>query len=351
MTRFSYHPTIEPLEVRTLLATCHVTRLGDFGAGGGFQGDLRYCINKVNAEPGPDTIDLTVQGAIKLTAALPDLSSDVSIQGPGADLLTVRRDTGGYYRIFTIPAGATVQITGITISNGLQILGAGGIGGGIWNDGSLTLQAAVVSGNTAADGNGGGALGGGIYNTGDLTLIASRIERNVALSNPDLFRGGAVGGGIYNVRGTVTAIGSTISHNRAHIDFTAHEDGDAVGGGIANYLGTVSLDRSTLSSNRASGGWNSAFGGGAWNYGGTLTITSSTLTGNRVRAPLGGDGGGILSDQVGASVVIRHSTITDNIAAEIWGEPYYGAGMKWSGGMDVKTASSRAIPARCYQER
>ncbi len=47
---------LEPLEHRQLLSTCHVTRLTDQGVGKGFRGDLRYCINKVNAEPGPDEL-------------------------------------------------------------------------------------------------------------------------------------------------------------------------------------------------------------------------------------------------------------------------------------------------------
>ncbi len=72
---------LEPLEERRLLSTCHVTRLTDQGIGKGFRGDLRYCINKVNAEPGPDAIDFTVTGTINLAWALPSLASDISIQG------------------------------------------------------------------------------------------------------------------------------------------------------------------------------------------------------------------------------------------------------------------------------
>jgi hypothetical protein len=60
MKRFSQQLTLEILEDRRLLATCHVVRLGDFRAGadlggGHSRGDLRYCINKANDLPGPDT--------------------------------------------------------------------------------------------------------------------------------------------------------------------------------------------------------------------------------------------------------------------------------------------------------
>ena len=60
---------LESLEDRTLMSTCHVTRRSDFGAGRDFRGDLRYCINKVNAEPGADVIDFGVTGTINLNSA------------------------------------------------------------------------------------------------------------------------------------------------------------------------------------------------------------------------------------------------------------------------------------------
>src|SRR5262245_59894977 len=84
---------IEPFETRTLLSTCVVNNLGDTGLGrvpllpqwGSASGDLRFCINRVNNLPGPDTIQLDVIGIINLNSALPDLSSDIDIEGPGGE--------------------------------------------------------------------------------------------------------------------------------------------------------------------------------------------------------------------------------------------------------------------------
>jgi CSLREA domain-containing protein len=68
---------------------------------------------------GDDTIDLAgISGTINLTGPLPDITSNIVFNGPGADNLTVRRHTGGDYRIFTVNTGATVTISGLTISNG-----------------------------------------------------------------------------------------------------------------------------------------------------------------------------------------------------------------------------------------
>src|SRR5262249_36397360 len=116
---------LEALEDRTLLATCHVTRLLDTGVGQGLRGDLRYCITYANNNPGPDAIDFKVTGTIPLNSALPDLGTDIDIQGAGANLLTVLRTTGGFSRIFTVTAGATALISGLTIANGYNLNGGG----------------------------------------------------------------------------------------------------------------------------------------------------------------------------------------------------------------------------------
>src|SRR5262245_25682197 len=92
-----FRPRLEVLETRTLLSTYTVDHLVDDGNGTGFSGDLRYCMT--NALDG-DTINFAVTGTINLTGALPNITRNITIAGPGADQLTVRRDTGGNYRIF-----------------------------------------------------------------------------------------------------------------------------------------------------------------------------------------------------------------------------------------------------------
>jgi hypothetical protein len=148
--------------------------------GSGFNGSLRYAIT--NAANG-DTITFGtgVTGTINLTGALPDLTHSVSIQGPGANSLTVRRNIGGNYRILTVAAGATVSISGLTISNGYP---TGGVdGGGILNSGMLTVSTCTITGNTVD------SSGGGIANYGTLLVSSSTITANN-------------GGGIFNRYGS-----------------------------------------------------------------------------------------------------------------------------------------------------
>ena len=81
-------PVLEIMEARTLLASLFsVNALTDTGAGSGTSGDLRYCITQADLTGG--TINFRVGGTIQLQSALPDLSKNVTIAGPGAAKLTI----------------------------------------------------------------------------------------------------------------------------------------------------------------------------------------------------------------------------------------------------------------------
>lgn len=104
---------------------------------------LRAAIQEANSFLGDDTINISTAGTINLTGALPILSSNITINGPGSGLLTVRRDTGGNYRIFQ--SSGTSSISGLTITNGRTpdavTEDVAPFGGGIWQTGgSLTLR-------------------------------------------------------------------------------------------------------------------------------------------------------------------------------------------------------------------
>ncbi|HEV3203020.1 MAG TPA: right-handed parallel beta-helix repeat-containing protein, partial [Gemmataceae bacterium] len=248
-----FRPRLEILEDRTLLSVCTVDRLTDTGEGKGDMGDLRYCIT--NAADG-DTITFGVTGTINLTGVLPDLTHNISIEGPGSDLMTVRRNTGGNYRIFTVATGVTASITGLTITNG------NGIGGGVWSNGILTVTNSSISGNYGNP--------GGIANGGTLTVSNSTISGN---HTNDIFPGG---GGILNY-GQLTVSNSTISGN------TALSGSSTSGGGIyQDFAGTLIITNSTISNNTARNG------GGISQLRGTIIANNCTISGNS--ADYGGGG-------------------------------------------------------------
>src|SRR5688572_17681381 len=245
-------------------ATITVTNASDSDPG-----SLRDAITAANLNADADTIvfDTGVTGTINLQSALPVLSTEMTIQGPGATVLTVRRDTGGDYRIFTIASGQTVIISGLTISNGSPTGGfPAGEGGGIFNDGTLTLQDSIVTGNSAVSGTNDG---GGIYNTfnGTLTLEHSTVSGNTA---------SGIGGAIVT-SGPLTVTNSTLSGNSC---------GNS-GGAIYNDGATLIVTNSTLSGNNAGNN-----GGGVIHDSGSATLTNVTITNNRADNDNNGSGTG-----------------------------------------------------------
>jgi Right handed beta helix region len=257
-----------------MLSTITVLSTGDTGPG-----TLRAAIEQANLDPAQDTINFaqSVTGTITLSTALPDLSTNIIIAGPGPSAMTLARsDADGTpnFRIFTVPMGVQVTISGMTITRGhVDFGGSGPSGGGILNEGMLTLTNCTLSYNSAG-GVFGGNSAGGIFNGGTMTLVDCTISDNSA----------SLGGGIYNA-GTLMLSHCTISGNSVAGEFVL-----GLGGGIFNQ-GTLSLVDCTISGNGASTFFSSS-GGGIFN-GGTLTLNDCTLSGNSaysVKIPASGGG-------------------------------------------------------------
>src|SRR5260370_924503 len=123
----AYRPRLEVLEDRTLLSTYLVDHLADDTVGAGLNGSLRYAITQ--AVDG-DTINFGVTGTINLAGALPNLTHSISIEGPGADLMTVRRSGDyrpPYYPIFELGNGTTVILSALNIQRCVTELGGEGV--------------------------------------------------------------------------------------------------------------------------------------------------------------------------------------------------------------------------------
>jgi hypothetical protein len=274
--------TVETLEDRVVPATITVTSLGDSGVG-----TLRAAIEQANLDAAQDTIDFapSVTGTISLSSALPDLSTNVILDGPGATVLTVARSSNAgstAFSIFTVPDGVEATISGLTITGGkgnaVQFNTLTRVeGGGIDNTGTLTVTNCMITGNSASD------FGGGISNLGTLTVTNSTITGNMA----------SAGGGIDN-GGTLTVTNSTITGN-------AGDFGGAIENGIitswtpAKAIYRLYVTNCTISDNSAGmvGGITSIS-----NYLGT--VTNSLISGN-----LGGSYSGP------PTIALSHNLITD----------------------------------------
>jgi hypothetical protein len=267
-------------------------------------------IGGCTAGSGADTIELTTD--VTLTDVnngsngLPVVESEISVSGGG---FTIERDADAPpFSLFLVSA---------TLSLNDVVLAGGGAGSVITNLGDLTLTNSTVSGGGAYYGGGifnsdsgtatlmhtavlnnfayanGGGVGGGIYNLGTLNLTSSTVSGNYAQTG---------GGGIWsNGSGSVTTLtDSTVSGNSVY---------HFGGGGIWCYEGVLTLTNSTvsgnsLSCNNCSG---SERGGGIRLTHGQLTLTNSTVSGNSTFGS-----GGIFLPTTSPAATLTNSIVANN---------------------------------------
>jgi hypothetical protein len=224
--------------------------------------------------------------------------------GDGGATVTIRNSviTGNS----VAPTSAGPSPSGVICPGGAFCPFALAAGGGIYNDGTMTLENTVVSDNTAgsAAGVASDAEGGGIHtNSGSLTLLNSAIRNNNAVGVAPDGRF-AEGGGIFMSENTqLTIRNSTVGDNSTVLSATfPHpypEQGGGTdsmasnGGGIhtsdggSTTIANSHLDGNTITVSDPNGepvGFDAALCTCGEN---SLTLTNSTANGNKVIATVG----------------------------------------------------------------
>jgi CSLREA domain-containing protein len=247
---------------------------------------LRAAIEETNAHAGGDGIFFSIPTAdpgysngmwtISAIKALPDIRDSVNISGPGANKLTVQHSpSSAPSLLFNVTTTGTVNFSGMTIArcqapndgsagSGLRNYGGGTVNvskctflndhiTAIHNRGTMNITGSTITGGSTA------SNGGGIINNGMLTVTNTTVSGNLA----------RIGGGIWN-NGTMNVIGCTISGNEAYSDSNSN------GGGIYNEIttGMSNVTSCTIIGNIASGA-----GGGIYN-GAIMSVTNNTVSGN-----------------------------------------------------------------------
>ena len=224
---------------------------------------LREAINTANDAPSDDAISFsetvfaTPRKTITLLTDLPDLvlNGTLSITAPSVGVI-VSGDNAR--RVFVVASGARVTLTGLTIVDGRADLGAG-----VRNYGTLTLLSCVLSGHRASNSGGGifneagasltverGTLrdndatpnfgkGGGIHNEGNLTVSNSSFGGNDATFAAAIYNAGTSGRGV-----TLNSV--TVADNT----------GTDSGGIINDSATAVTLTNTLIARNVSSGGTN-----------------------------------------------------------------------------------------------
>jgi hypothetical protein len=181
---------------------------------------------EAGSDAGQDTIlfALGKKATIGLNSELPTITDDsgLTIDGQKAKITVSGKDA---VRVVLVFSGAEFNLKNLTVADGKA---ASGGGGGIANNGALTVTNSTFSGNSADE-------GGGINNTSGSTL---EVTNSTFSGNSAVF-----GGGINNF-GTLEVNNSTFSGNSASDQ----------GGGIRHAPpGTATL-KNTILANSPSGG-------------------------------------------------------------------------------------------------
>jgi len=203
-------------------------------------------------------------------------------------------------------------------------------GGGIYNEGALTVKNSMISGNTTN-----GWFCGGIYNGGTLMVTDCSISSN---SNDGIYSEGTLlivrnstisynsGSGIVNSGNSIiidcyimeNLWGGIINGDQGELTITnclISRNSANLGGGIYS-SGTLTVTNCTISGNTASSDY-SPYGGGIYSSG-TLTVTNCTISGNTAStassdySSYSSYGGGIYSS---GTLTVTNSTISGNTAS------------------------------------
>jgi hypothetical protein len=237
-------------------------------------------VTKANAASVADSVRIALaSGTYSLSSPTPTALS-ITFAGPS---LTIEAGSGtptldgtSTVRLLSVDAASNVTIDGLVIASGATT----GIGGGIQNNGTLTVKNSTFSSNSAGN-------GGAIANASGATLTvqSSTLSENTTTG---------VGGGAIISSGTTTVERSAIVDNTAPIN-----------GGAINVQpgGTVTITSSTIAGNT------SGSLGGAMSNLGTLTVQASTVADN--------------TGSAGAAIATANSNVTfaaDIIAAQSSGD-------------------------------
>ena len=201
----------QPWELTPVSPSFQVANANSAGAG-----SLRQAIADAAAFPGAATVTF----APGLSGQTIALASEIVVSNPNGVVLDASALTGGLTisgngasRLFTVNAGSSCTMRGLTLVGGVTTTD----GGAISNGGRLLLDRCTLTGNTA---NRGGAIFSSTtsdFNATQTNLVYCTVSGNTATT---------VGGGVFNFNGLTTLTHCTVAGNSAPAGF---------GSGVASY--------------------------------------------------------------------------------------------------------------------
>ena len=254
------------------------------------------------------------------------INKNLTIEGKTSAVLDANASALGAnaHRIFHVESDKTLTLKNLTLKNGKK---AGGNGGGIYSEGTLTLENTNIEGSTAAN-------GGAISNRGTLSITGGTFSKNTATSD---------GGAIYSNSGTVTL-------NNAVIGGTSAADANKAqnGGGICldGASSTGTMTGGAISYNEAKHLTTVSQGGGIYILNSaSFTMNSGTISNNKSikNSSAVSYGGGVCIKGNGSSgnhakFIFKDGSITSNTAN-------YGGGVLMTEGGIFEMGGTSQIPS------
>lgn len=234
------------------------------------------------------------------------LDKDLVIQGPGVNELSISGNDNN--RLFRIASGANVEISGLSLTDGLVSGGLPG-GGAIVNEGELTLlDCALVDNETSMLDDPFGVEGGGaISNQPDASLTVRRCSFS---SNSSRYGGAIINKAEYDSNDEVIASPTAEIYQSTFVDNTSEDNAGAVG----IEAGEVKIVNSTFADNQAGGDFGSAIMTGD---AGTLEMLQSTIANNNFTGQDSSQNGAV--SVVEGDFVAGHNILVDNQGSDLYG--------------------------------
>jgi uncharacterized repeat protein (TIGR01451 family) len=256
------------------------------------EGDYELTILPSAADD-PSNGDLDVKGS----------ATAITINGAGAASTVI--DANHVDRAFAVQAGQSLSLSGVTVRNGAQPdaapsnLSTGhGYGGAFYNDGSLSVDSSVMTGNSAD-------FGGGV-------VYADTAASSTSITNSTITQNSSnnAGAGLEVVSGSITLTNDTITHNSAESDGGAIYDVET-----GHTVGAVTISASVISDNVAYGDGGALF----LNDAGALSLSGSTVNDDSAQ----NSAGGAIYDVSSGPITINDSTVSGDSSGDSSGGALY----------------------------
>ncbi len=223
-------------------------------------------------------------------------------------------------RFFDVNAGASLTLQNLTLKGGSLLSGGPYEGGAIFNQGALTLSGVTVQSNEVKPlFNLGSAMGGGIWSNGSLTLEnGTLVQDNRVLGSSGEESFDAFGGAMYIAGGSASISNTTFTGNTAAAGVGAGgPDASGFGGALYVAAGQVVIKTSTVNNNiiYAPDAGYATYGGGVYVAGGAVTLSNDTVQSNSAIF-----GGGLYV--AGGTVTLSNDTVESNSASSAGGGIY-----------------------------